>query len=60
MFTCTTVAVVLQSVAGWLDGRGIMLTNSSYSCCGPRHPDVTDVPLDVVVDVVQLELSLVL
>ena len=57
--TCAAVAVVLQSMAGRFDGRGVMLTRPGYShSWSTATDDVVVVVVDLVVVGHQLKMSL--
>ena len=60
--TCATVAVVLQSMARWFDGCGVMLTSPGYSYCRSTRPDhvVVVVVVDLIVVCHQLKMCLML
>ena len=55
--TCAAVAVVLQSMAGRFDGRGVMLTRPGYSHSWSTATDDV-VVVDLVVVGHQLKMSL--
>ena len=50
--------MVLQTVAGWLDGCGVMLTSSAHSYQSSHFSLMLIVVVDVVVVVVSYELKL--